>query len=256
MKKIFKKAAAAALTAFMLQNMGIAAFGSIGEKGGTWAGYDTYDAWCDAVGEEKLPSADEGVGSITELWWNGSTAVWDFAGNCTSFETALYRNNELVKVVQADKTSYDFSSALNEESGNYTFQVRSAFQDQYSQWSDMSDLYFSRLDEPSHIHNSGVRAARYEGPAPGISEGTWESDGEGQWRYIHKEGCYTTNGWEYIDTRWYFFNYMGYRHCGWLNWNGASYYLDRNGAMVTGRKLIDGKVYVFDVNGPFMYIIE
>ena len=36
---------------------------------------------------------------------------------------------------------------------------------------------------------------------------------------------------------------------GWLQLDGTWYYLSGSGAMVTGRQIIDGKVYSFALNG-------
>ena len=38
----------------------------------------------------------------------------------------------------------------------------------------------------------------------------------------------------------------------WLKWNNQWYYLDANGHMVTGTKIIDGKEYHFDSNGVWI----
>lgn len=76
----------------------------------------------------------------------------------------------------------------------------------------------------------------------------WILDDTGWW-YKHKDGTYTTNGWEYINGAWYYFNGNGYMLTGWQHINGYWYYLDNSGAMVTGWRSINENWFYFNSSG-------
>ena len=58
-------------------------------------------------------------------------------------------------------------------------------------------------------------------------------------------------GWTQWNQRWYYLNPTQDAYLGclvkshWLNLDGKTYYLDRNGAMTEGWAQIDGKYYYF-----------
>lgn len=93
-------------------------------------------------------------------------------------------------------------------------------------------------------------------PKDGGSMGEWIQDGS-KWWYRHWDGSYTTDDWEWIDGKWYFFDEAGWMVTGWLDWNGNRYYMQPKtsstgnsyGHMVTGAKTINGKRYFFDSDG-------
>lgn len=64
--------------------------------------------------------------------------------------------------------------------------------------------------------------------------GQWIQASDGRWWYRHSDGSYTTNNWEYINGKWYYFDASGRMATGWINLNEKWYYLDSSGAMVTG----------------------
>lgn len=76
----------------------------------------------------------------------------------------------------------------------------------------------------------------------------WILDNTGWW-YKHKDGTYTTNGWEYINGAWYYFNGNGYMLTGWQHINGYWYYMDNSGAMKTGWQSINGNWYYMNESG-------
>ena len=255
-----KKTAAIAAVSLMTLGMSICSFAKPGEAGGTWDGFETYETWyTDTYGDVPPAgtsagdsSASESVGSVSEIWWNDSIAAWNFTGNCSSFEVSLYRDGKRIERVQTEETHHDFIYSMA-EGGNYTFRVRAYFNGKASEWTADSDIYYTRVDEPSHVHADGVRAAKatFGGPGPGVSTGEWVCDSEEDnlWRYVHEDGCFTTDTWEMIDSKWYYFNEEGYRQSGWFNWNDHTYYCGENGEMVTGYLDIDGDRCVFDTDG-------
>ena len=43
----------------------------------------------------------------------------------------------------------------------------------------------------------------------------WIQNGS-RWWYRHQDDSYTTNGWEYINGQWYYFDQSGWMVTGWL----------------------------------------
>ena len=79
----------------------------------------------------------------------------------------------------------------------------------------------------------------------------WILDNTGWW-YKHKDGTYTTNGWEYINGAWYYFNGNGYMLTGWQHINGYWYYMDNSGAMKTGWQSVNGNWFRLQEDGTMM----
>lgn len=78
-------------------------------------------------------------------------------------------------------------------------------------------------------------------------KGEWIYENNKYW-FKHPDGSYTTNGWEKIDDRWYYFGNDGYMLTGWQHINGNYYYLNEEhdgtfGAMLTGWQYIDGNYF-------------
>ena len=72
----------------------------------------------------------------------------------------------------------------------------------------------------------------------------------GRWWYRHADGSYTRSGWEYIGSKWYYFDQNGWMVTGWQKVKGSWYYMESKGAMVnSGWKWINSKCYYFDKNG-------
>ena len=91
------------------------------------------------------------------------------------------------------------------------------------------------------LNNSGITTL--------ASGGQWIQAADGRWWYQHADGSYTTNGWELINGKWYYFDAQGWMLTGWIQLNGNWYYLDSSGAMVTGWQKINGIWYYFSSQG-------
>ena len=76
----------------------------------------------------------------------------------------------------------------------------------------------------------------------------WYQDASG-WYYCKGENQYYKDGWQEIDSRWYYFDANGYMKTGWLILGDDWYYLASDGHMVTGDMEIDGTLYYFETNG-------
>ena len=82
------------------------------------------------------------------------------------------------------------------------------------------------------------------------------SDGETNWFYTNSKGE-LAKGWQKISGKWYYFYPEKYgssiEYCsmvtGWLYCDSGEYYLDKDGAMVTGTVVIDGITCKFDSSG-------
>ena len=90
--------------------------------------------------------------------------------------------------------------------------------------------------------------------------GTWKQGSDGRWWYEHNEADengkkYTTNNWEKINDKWYYFDEEGWMKTGWLQDGDKWYYLDdTSGEMLTNTTKAltwNGKTqnHTFDENG-------
>ncbi len=97
---------------------------------------------------------------------------------------------------------------------------------------------------------------------------TWIKDNTGWW-YRHEDGSYTTNdfevidgktyyfnasgymvtGWDYIENKWYYFDTSGAMRTNWILLGNTWYYMESDGNMVTGKQTIQEKEYYFDASG-------
>lgn len=108
----------------------------------------------------------------------------------------------------------------------------------------------------------------FTGPYEGESYDCWEDYDDGDddsdqyergWRYSpagwwfqYRDGSWPSNGWTYIDGRWYQFDQGGHMVTGWFkDSQGFWYYLNpvddgTLGSMRTGWQVVDGKAYYFN----------
>lgn len=83
--------------------------------------------------------------------------------------------------------------------------------------------------------------------------GQWIQAADGRWWYRHSDGSYTTNNWELINGKWYYFDAQGWMVVGWIQLGGTWYYLDpSSGAMVTGWLLSGSKWYYLSESGAMV----
>lgn len=76
-----------------------------------------------------------------------------------------------------------------------------------------------------YVNSSGAWTKTKE-PAKWIQSG-------GRWWYRHEDGGYTTNGFETIGGKTYYFDASGWMVTGWQFINSTWYYFDASGAMLT-----------------------
>lgn len=78
----------------------------------------------------------------------------------------------------------------------------------------------------------------------------WQKDQKG-WKY-ETNGSFSSDEWKNIDNRWYHFGQDSYMDIAWINYNEKKYYLDTDGAMLSGEKVISGKAYTFSQSGDLL----
>ena len=80
----------------------------------------------------------------------------------------------------------------------------------------------------------------------------WVQNGN-RWWYRHAaDGSYTTNGWEVINGAWYYFDGAGWMVTGWVKLSGTWYYLTGSGAMATGWIQTGGTWYYMNTSGAMV----
>lgn len=182
----------------------------------------------------KLKGNKEDLG-VSELNWDEDSGrgEWNPADNAERYYWKLYRGSSIVTSGETTSTSYDFSSNIT-QSGNYTFKVRAYAYGTYGEWDVSDELYVESSD-----------LNKYGGGKPekrGNSGGSWIKNSTGWW-YANPDRSYTTNDWQHIDGRWYYFNKDGYMVAGsWIRSpkSGLWYYCGGDGAMYTNRRTPDG----------------
>lgn len=85
----------------------------------------------------------------------------------------------------------------------------------------------------------------------------WHYSPNGWW-YLKENGEWPNDGWQCIDSRWYYFTEGGHVKTGWLNDGGNWFYLNpvddgSFGAMRTGWQIVDGKAYYFNGSSDGVY---
>ncbi|BFL47722.1 NlpC/P60 family protein [Lactonifactor longoviformis] len=80
----------------------------------------------------------------------------------------------------------------------------------------------------------------------------WIDAGDKRW-YRHEDGSFTSNDWEEIEGKWYYFDAEGWLVRGWLKLGNTWYYLNKpDGHRATSWNLIDGYWYYFLPDGKMV----
>lgn len=95
----------------------------------------------------------------------------------------------------------------------------------------------------SSSSSSSSRSSRAVAKNQSNVSGSWVKDDTGWW-FKKLDGSYPKNEWIMNNNIWYFFDEVGYMKTGWVEWNGAKYFLNPDGAMVSNDWTFqDGKWY-------------
>ncbi|EHI55119.1 hypothetical protein HMPREF9333_01739 [Johnsonella ignava ATCC 51276] len=159
------------------------------------------------------------------------------------YDITLYRGESPVFSVEDHQgESFNFYPYMTAE-GTYKYRVRTVPHTQEqkevgkkSEWV-MSDEYY--IDK-NHISDGSGKAnaatAQNDGKVGWIKEDVY-------WYYKFPNGNLKTNGWEYINGKWYLFNATGIMLTGWQKYNAKTYYMNPEGDMRTGWFYDEGRWY-------------
>ncbi len=213
----------------------------------------------------EFPSLRLQVGEISWADWDTDhTAVWESATNAGRYELRLYRDGRMVGVsrLESDSPAYDFGEMMT-QAGTYTYAVRAVNvwdSDGKSEWlygDGQKAIDQERASElrkeykPFVEENSGGPGGQVTAPSYGDQFG-WILDDRGYW-YRNPDGSWTAANWQLIEDKWYYFDSVGYRVTGWIDWNEKSYYCDpETGAMVTSTVVQDGSNRRVDSSGAWI----
>lgn len=200
---------------------------------------------------------------VKKAYWSGSKAKWTIEGAATKYQIRVYRDDSRVSTKNTTKMNISLSSAIT-KSGYYYFEVRAYNENGgWSEWEDSDEKYFS-VNNNSNKQTTTTKTTTttttttstnpQSGGSNTASTGQWlrAADGSGKWWYRHANGSYTSNDWELINGKWYYFDVSGWMMTGWLNVRGATYYLGMDGAMLTGTNFVDGVKRSFDTSGKLV----
>ena len=74
----------------------------------------------------------------------------------------------------------------------------------------------------------------------------------GKWKYLNLNGKYTSNCWQKISEKWYYFNKSAEMVTGWRAISGKWYYFNSSGAMTVGWQKVSGKWYYMSGSGAMV----
>lgn len=104
--------------------------------------------------------------------------------------------------------------------------------------------------------NSSNGKKRYFDSKTGVMKTGWYTEKKNGTYYLDPSTGYMLTGIRHIDSKTYYLDPVtGKKVTGiqWITVDGAEYYLDKNGAAVTGKQIIDGVLCDFDENGKRQY---
>ena len=175
--------------------------------------------------------------------WNSSMngqGSWGEANSSKYYQIQLIKDgNETGSVLSIYSTFYDFSDLIGQP-GSYYFKVRSVknSNNAKSQWISSNIMV---------VNNEGVR-----GTSQGSVNEGWKRAEDGiRWWWMNSDGTYPSSQWKRDHEKWYYLDSQGYMATGWINFNGAYYYLDTvTGEMYANRWTPDN----YWVNNEGIYV--
>ncbi|SFG42700.1 hypothetical protein [Oribacterium sp. WCC10] len=219
---------------------------------------------------------------ISNANWQTSYGIadWSEAESAKKYEVKLYRGSSLLTTVTTTNDYYSFANYFT-QAGTYTYKVRAIYSSSNKgSWEESDDLYVteSQAEKIYNSYNSSTNSTTssssssylanltgstvygstsYANALTSSEGGQWVQDEFGWW-YKNADGSWTSNGWQQINGKFYFFNDHGYMKTGWILWNNQYYYCGSDGAMLTNTVTPDGYyvnssgVWVSDYN-PYSY---
>lgn len=122
-------------------------------------------------------------------------------------------------------------------------------------WQKVNNLWYYMYDSGEMAANTWIGEYYVNADGawdPNRKPAAWIQEPSGSWWYRHEDGSYTTDNWETIDGKTYYFNESGWmladRWVGNIGLGGS--YVDGSGARLeNGSFSIEGLMYTFDANG-------
>lgn len=225
----------------------------------------------------RLTSLNGKVGNVSNLYWDDtSVAHWEKGYNTRNYEVKLYCDNSVVATYNTSNLSYDFANDMKKV-GTYHFTVRGYSSSKTksdaieSPFININDVQANELSQkavdntkthkttnsggPSGTSSNTNSSSNLTGPGNNTTTSTgkdeWVAVGD-KWWFRHSDGHYTSNNWELINGKWYYFDEAGWMVTGWRLVNNVWYYMDASGAMTTGWQYIGNSWYYLGASGAMM----
>lgn len=188
---------------------------------------------------------DLGEGELEEptslIWTDTGIATWEGVSGAGNYSVRIRRNGEALSASSAPTTKatvYNLSTKITKP-GNYTFQVRANGLYKKTKSSDW-------VDSPTLVVDEAKLAYIQENASMDTGvQGQWHHEENGSW-YQYTTGVIPKNEWQKIDGAWYYFDGSGYMVTDrWVD----RYYVGSNGKMLTDTTTPDG--HYVDENGAW-----
>ena len=233
-------------------------------SGGSGHGYLTIVYTLDDLDEVYTDWASSLDLTIDDAYWQTAYGIadWSNSESAKKYEVKLYRGSTLLTTVTTANSYYSFANYFT-EAGTYKYKVRAIYTSSHKgSYVESDDLYVtesaassirstynasinSSTSSSSSSYVSGLTgttvygSSSYANSAVNSTGGQWILDQYGWW-YRNPDGSWTSNGWQLINGKYYFFNTSGYMKTGWIYWNNQYYYCGADGAMLTNTTTPDG----------------
>ncbi|OON87158.1 hypothetical protein BXO88_04610 [Oribacterium sp. C9] len=251
-------------------------------SGGSGHGYLTIVYTLDALDKVYKDWSSSLDLNIDNAYWQTAYGIanWSTVENVKKFEVKLYRGSTVLTTVTTTNNYYSFANYFT-QAGTYSYKVRAVYSSSHKgSWAESEDLYVTEsaaasikatynanINNPTSSASSAylsgltgttVYGSTYYANSPvNTTDGQWILDQYGWW-YRNADGSWTSNGWQLINGKYYYFNSQGYMKTGWIYWNNQYYYCGADGAMLTNTTTPDGYyvnstgAWVSDYN-PYSY---
>lgn len=196
------------------------------------------------------------IGNPSNLKWGSKgQATWDKAYGGKKYELKVIRNDSTVnnEALKTTGTTIDCIKYIG-DTGNYKFKVRAINSDgDYSQWVESYEWVVTEDILKTLDAKWEAKANETVMKSPGVIQGTtgWIKDTTGWW-HRNLDGGYTSNNWQAINNKWYYFDNTGYMATGWQYLNSKWYYLTADGSMATGWQQVSDKWYYMAEDGHML----
>ena len=174
----------------------------------------------------------------TAIWSKNTDSDRDAYGESITsgyYDVYLYRNGKSVKRLEAVKgNTYNLYPYMT-KAGTYSYKVRTVpyttEQKKYgekSDWTESDELYI----DTKHV-SDGTGQMDNSNTVGSNTQVGWVQVGD-TWYYKYPDGSLQKDSWLKINNIWYLFDKEGKMLTGWQVKNGRTYYLQSSGAMYTG----------------------